>query len=99
MLTSIVGKISKEEDDILPIATLSISVSHSSFCTSFLSRLPRLHLVAAAALGPIQGHKVQHLLVAWGRLNFFSSISAWIPSVKSLGPISACAPIGMLDLG
>jgi hypothetical protein len=35
VLTSIVGKVSKEEDDILPIATtLSISVSHSSFCTS-----------------------------------------------------------------
>jgi hypothetical protein len=33
-------------------------------------------------LGPIQGHKVQHLLVAWGRLNFIFSISAFTPSVK-----------------
>jgi hypothetical protein len=30
--------------------------------------------------------------------NIFS-ISAWIPSVKPLGPISTFAPIGMLDLG
>jgi hypothetical protein len=50
--------------------------------------------------GPKQGYKVQHLLVvAWGRLNFIFSISAFTPSVKPLGPISTFAPIGMLDLG
>ncbi len=47
----------------------------------------------------LQGHKVQHLLVAWGRLKIFFSISVLTPSVKSLGPISTFAPIGMLDLG
>jgi len=37
-------------------------------------------------LGPIQGHKVQHLLVTLGRLNFyFFSSSALTPSVKPLG--------------
>jgi hypothetical protein len=35
--------------------------------------------------GPIQGHKFQHLLITWGKLNFFFSISALIPSVKALG--------------
>jgi hypothetical protein len=53
-----------------------------------------------AALGPIQGHhKIQHLLVTWGKLKRFFSISAWTPSVKPLGPISTFSPIGMLDLG
>jgi hypothetical protein len=52
-----------------------------------------------SGLGSIQGYKVQHLLVTWGRLIFFSSISALTPSVKALGkPISTFAPIGMLDL-
>jgi hypothetical protein len=46
--TSNVGKLWKEDDDILPVATLSISVSPSYFCTSFFSSLPRLHLVAAS---------------------------------------------------
>ncbi len=38
-------------------------------------------------LGPIQGHKVQHLLVTLGRLNFlfYFSSSALTPSVKPLG--------------
>jgi hypothetical protein len=49
--------------------------------------------------GPIQGHNVQHLLVTWGRLNFFSSISTLTPSVKAMALISTFAPIGMLDLG
>jgi len=53
-------------------------------------------------LGPIQGHKVQHLLVTLGRLNFyFFSSSALTPSVtlnpKPWGLISTFAPIGMLD--
>jgi hypothetical protein len=49
-------------------------------------------------LGPIQGHKVQHLLVTWGRLKIFFCVSALTPSVKPLGLISTFAPIGMLDL-
>jgi hypothetical protein len=53
-----------------------------------------------SALGPIQGHKVQHLLIAWGQIENIFSISALTPiSVKHLGPISTFAPIGMLDLG
>ncbi len=37
------------------------------------------------ALGPIQGHKVQHLLVTWGQIEkFFFSLSALTPSVKAL---------------
>jgi hypothetical protein len=48
----------------------------------------------------IQGCKVQCLLVvAWGRLKIFFSISALPPSVKPLGLISTFAPIGMVDLG
>jgi hypothetical protein len=51
-------------------------------------------------MGPIQGHKVQHLLITWGRLKrFFFSLSALTPSVKPLGMISTFSPIGMLDLG
>jgi hypothetical protein len=51
---------------------------------------------------PIQGHKVQHLLVlGGGKLkSCFFSISALTPSVKApWGLISTFAPIGMLDLG
>ncbi len=49
-----------------------------------------------SALGPIQGHKVQHLLVTWGsRLKRFFSISALTPCVKPLVLIST---FGMLDL-
>jgi len=51
------------------------------------------------ALGPIQGQNVQHLLVTWGRLKSFFSISALTGGVKHLGLISTFAPIGMLDLG
>jgi hypothetical protein len=47
--------------------------------------------------GQIQNHKVQHLLVTWGRLKI-NSISALTPSVKGVGLISTFAPIGMLDL-
>jgi hypothetical protein len=43
-------------------------------------------------------YKVQHLLVTWGQIEKFFSISALTPSVKPLGPISTFAPIGMLDL-
>jgi hypothetical protein len=50
------------------------------------------------ALGPIQGHEVQHLLVTWGRLKRFFNISALTATVKPLGLISTFAPIGMLDL-
>jgi hypothetical protein len=52
------------------------------------------------ALGPTQGHKVQHLLVTLGRLKRFFSSSALTPNVKPVGGlISTFAPIGMLDLG
>jgi len=49
---------------------------------------------------PIHSHKVQHLLVTWGRLkSFFFSILALTSSVKPLGLISIFASIGgMLDL-
>jgi hypothetical protein len=50
-----------------------------------------------SALGQIQGHKVQHLLVTWARLNFFF-ITTLTLSVKPLGLILIFAPIGMLDL-
>jgi hypothetical protein len=49
--------------------------------------------------GQYKAIKVQHLLVTWGRLKSFFSISALTPSVKPLGLISTFAPIGMLDLG
>jgi hypothetical protein len=52
-----------------------------------------------SALGSTQGHNVQHLLVIWGRLKSFFSMSALTLSVKPLGLISTFAPIGMLDLG
>jgi len=51
-----------------------------------------------SALGPIQGHKVQHLLVL-GADQIFFSISTLTPSVKPLGLISTFEPIEMLDLG
>jgi hypothetical protein len=39
--------------------------------------LPKFEGILFSALGPIQGHKVQHLLVTWGRLkSFFLAISA-----------------------
>jgi len=60
--------------------------------------LPRFDGIVFSPLGPIQGHRVQHLLVTRGRLKMFFSISALTPSVKPLGLISTFAPIGMLDL-
>ncbi len=47
--------------------------------------------------GSTYSHKVQHLLVTWGRLNicFFFYFQ---PSVESFRLISTFAPIGMLDL-
>jgi len=59
---------------------------------------PNLMVSFSSASGPIQGHKVQCLLVTWGRLNFFFPISALTPSVKPLGLISTFSPIAMLDL-
>jgi hypothetical protein len=50
-------------------------------------------------LGPLQGHKVQHLLVSLGRLKRFFSSSTLTPNVKFLGLISTFAPIGMFVLG
>jgi hypothetical protein len=47
--------------------------------------LPKLHGMLFLALGPIKGHKVQHLLVTWGRLKRIFLISALAPSVKPLG--------------
>jgi len=62
--------------------------------------LPKFDGILFSALGrPRQGHKVQHLLVTWGRLKRSFPFSAFTPSVKPLGLISTFAPIGMLDLG
>jgi hypothetical protein len=62
--------------------------------------LPKFDGILFSALGPIQGHKVQHLLVTWGRLKRSFLFSAWTSSVKKpLGLISTFAPIGMLNLG
>jgi hypothetical protein len=53
-----------------------------------------------SALGPIQGHKLQHLLIALGQIDFilffYFSLN---PSLKPLELISTFAPIGILDLG
>jgi hypothetical protein len=35
------------------------------------NRSPKFDGVLFSAVGPIQGHKVQHLLVTWGRLKCF----------------------------
>jgi hypothetical protein len=51
-----------------------------------------------SGLRPIQGHKVQHLLVNWGRLKSFFLFQPLTPSAKHLGLISTFARIGMLDL-
>jgi hypothetical protein len=39
-------------------------------------------LVFFSALGPIQGHKVQHLLVTWGRLKIFFLFESWLSEVS-----------------
>jgi hypothetical protein len=57
---------------------------------------PQICWYPFSALGPIQGHKVPHLLVTWGRLNFFSPISV-LTHNKLLRLISTFAPVGMLD--
>jgi hypothetical protein len=59
--------------------------------------LPKLNGILFSALGPIHGHKAQHLLIGWGQIEKIFSISALTPSVKPLGLISTFAPIGMLD--
>ncbi len=43
---------------------------------------PKFDGIPFPALGPIQGHKVQHLLVTWGHIEKNFSISALAPSVK-----------------
>jgi len=60
--------------------------------------LPNLLVSFFSALGPIQGHKVQHLLVLEASERFFS-IPALTHSVKLFRLISIFAPIEMLDLG
>jgi hypothetical protein len=45
---------------------------------------PNSMAILFSALGPILGHKVQHLLVAWCRLKFIFSISALTPIVRPL---------------
>jgi hypothetical protein len=60
---------------------------------------PKFDGMLFSALGPIQGHNVQHLLESWGRLKSFFSISTLTPGVKHRRLISTFAPIGMLDLG
>ncbi len=60
---------------------------------------PKFDGILFSALGPIQGHNVQHLIVTWGRLKSFFSISALTPGLKSPGLISTLALIGMLYLG
>jgi hypothetical protein len=59
--------------------------------------LRKLDGIIFSALGPTQGHKVQHLLVTWADWIFFFLL-ALTPSVKPLGPISTFTQIGMLDL-
>jgi hypothetical protein len=61
-------------------------------------RFPNSMIYFFSALAPIQGHKVQHLLVTWGQIEKKILFSALSPSVKPLGLISTFAPIGMHDL-
>jgi hypothetical protein len=62
--------------------------------------LPKFDGILFFGLGvKIQGHKVQHLLVACGQNENIFSISALTHSVKPLGPISTFTPIGLLALG
>jgi len=58
---------------------------------------PKFDGILFPHLGPMQAHKVQHLLVTWGRLKRFFLVQS--PSVRPLGLISTFSPIGMLDLG
>jgi hypothetical protein len=60
--------------------------------------LPKFDSILFSALGPIQGLRVQHLLVTWGQIEKIFSISALTPNIKPLGLISTFAPIRMLDL-
>jgi hypothetical protein len=60
---------------------------------------PKFDGILFSALGPIQGHKVQHVLVTLGQIEKIFSSSALTPSVKPLRLISTFAPIGMFDLG
>jgi hypothetical protein len=43
------------------------------------------------ALGPIEGHKVQHSLVTWGQIEKIFWISSLTPNVKPMGLISTFA--------
>jgi hypothetical protein len=61
---------------------------------------PKFDGIFFLTLRLIQGHKIGHLLITWGRLkSYFLPISTLTPIVKPLGLISTFAPIGMLDLG
>jgi hypothetical protein len=60
---------------------------------------PKFDGILFPALGPIQAHKAQDLLITWGRLKRLFSSSALTPRVKPLGLIFTFQPIGMLDSG
>jgi len=59
---------------------------------------PKFDVILFPALGPIQGHKVQHLVVTWGILKSFFFYFSLDSDVKPLGLISTFALRGMLDL-
>jgi hypothetical protein len=44
--------------------------------------MSRYFLIFFSALRPIQGHKVQHLLVTWGRLKIFFLFQSWLSKVR-----------------
>jgi hypothetical protein len=79
--------------------TVRILTNAGTLAPRVANWLPKFNGILFSALGTIQGHKVQHLLVALGQIENIFSISALSPSVKPLRLISTLAPIRMLDLG
>jgi hypothetical protein len=74
---------------------MMISINAGTLAPRVANWPPKFNGILFPALGPIQGHEVQHLLVTWGRLKRFFLLPALTPNVL----ISTFAPIGMLDLG
>ncbi len=84
---------------IIP-SMLSMLPRKAFHCLQALVELISIHQRPNQALGPIQGHKVQHWLVTLGGLKRFFLVQPWaLVWIKPLGLISTFVPIGMLNLG
>jgi hypothetical protein len=57
---------------------VGILINAETLTPRFANWPPKFDGILFSALGSIQGHKVQHLLVTWGRLKIFFLFQPWL---------------------